>query len=80
MDEKVAESSGHRLRGVAEERAAVRARLAADAAQLRACQALLFRWFDEGLVDIHDDGCPGDDTCACAEAAELNACLKGMTP
>jgi hypothetical protein len=48
---------------------------AARGRETRLREALMFYvdWYAAG--DLHDDGCPEDDTCACEKVAKVNAAL-----
>lgn len=47
--------------------------------QVNELQALLFAMFDKCGADLHEDGCPEDDTCGCVMAQRVNAAMKGYT-
>lgn len=61
-------------RNLADAYHAIRARLAAVTAERDAACIALARLVHEGDVHENED-CPGDDTCACAIAAAVNAAL-----
>jgi hypothetical protein len=42
---------------------------------IKEMQALIFALVDEGAAEIHEEGCPQDDTCCCPLAARVNAAL-----
>lgn len=42
---------------------------------IKEMQAIIFALVDECGAEIHEDGCPQDDTCDCLMAARANAAL-----
>lgn len=42
-------------------------------------KTLMYFWDHGYLIDIHDPGCPEDDTCHCPRARRLQAALEGKT-
>ncbi len=45
--------------------------------KLRFCQTVIYHLFDEGGAELHEPGCPEDDTCNCPLAKEMNKAMEG---
>lgn len=45
---------------------------------IRDLQRVIYALVDEGGAEIHEDGCPQDDTCTCEFAKVVNEEVVGM--
>lgn len=45
--------------------------------KIKFCQTVIYHLFDEGGAEVHEPGCPEDDTCRCPLAMEMNKAMEG---